>query len=884
MNDYYELQAKQVLREEQQNSIEFKKFKDDIKEQEKKSDGSNTPASRLWKKLVFDSVVDGIKKELADPEWNRNGEAQRAVKRCLNVAVTYKVDRKTKEKIVVKQPEHNFFDIELGVFITLQLMLDNALCPELETTALDKSTGKDRVCHPAVDQDKLFKKVGQRVELNVAFEYVKECFPRYFQILDEMCEGGKDGQPRSSSYYWRYNMNKALRKKADDLRLEGKYEDAERLEWKPFGSDARHVGAWLVTRVIKYAYVKNQSDIPYPLFQQITRQIGPRTKKTFVVLSEQADGYRSTYADSHKDFIKSDQPMLCPPASAENDFYGHWLLGQNLAEPANHKGYLQTSEMMLTYINRLQNVPYKINPFVLKVMNLLNDKNIGLGKFQPHNYVEPQTVAQSLGLVGAYEDQTDAMVSLPKELVKEHSLKRSKNIGNEIGKVQRGRQSKLILQSANELAQHERFYFPYQWDFRGRAYCRCMTSPQPQGSDYSKACLKFSIEQPLVEETSLRYMSIELANNAGQDKKSFGERIDWVTHNQDKIILVAQMMEPNGRFTDALAYLSTVDEPFQFMAACDEYYHCFIKRDRFTTSLRCGVDMSCSAAGIHSGWKLDKQAAELVNVSPGSKPQDLYLGVWNALLEANKKQSPSPIRPQLLTDITDSGYGRKIAKKMIMVFQYSAGLPKQMEEFKNIHDDDSYPLHLRLTEDEITALWKLWPKATSKVMSVDTVIEWFQKRVVELHKEGKTSVLIPNATGAVQVMKYPLYDIRRIQSFHNGRLTFREPTGEADIKAWKRSILANATHMCDSAILVIGLKDFESSFSTVHDAAYTYATDSMTQMLERLKEGFIEAVRFNIWDEFRKINGLDHKDPTTSFPRTKTLILDDVRDSDYLFA
>ena len=409
-----------------------------------------------------------------------------------------------------------------------------------------------------------------------------------------------------------------------------------------------------------------------------------------------------------------------------------------------------------------------------------------------------------------------------------------------------------------------------------------MTSPQPQGTDYSKAAIKFAIEQPLERNTSIRYISIELANNAGKDKVSFSERIDWVANHQKEIILVATMMEPNGRFSDAISFLESLPEPWQFMAAADEYYHCFIKKDRHTTSLRCGVDMSCSAAGIHAGWKLDADAAEVVNVTPGARPQDLYLKVWRKLLEVNKSYH-TPIRPYILDKWTDQGIGRKVAKKMIMVFQYSAGLPKQMQEFKAIHDDDEFPSELRLTEDEVTTLWKIWSKATSAVMSVDTVIDWFQKRVVEIYKSGKTEVLIPNATGAVQVMRYPLYELRRVKSFHNGQLTFREETGEADVKAWKRSILANATHMCDSAILVKALKDFDCSFSTVHDAAYCYATGSMTQMLDRLKDGFKQAVEFNIWDEFRTINGLP-VDANTDFPKTNTLKLKSVLDSDYLFA
>lgn len=881
MNDT-ELQAAQILRERNQNSQQFKKWKDELDLQQKKSDGSNIPIAGQWKKAVLDRIVHNTQKEIEDPEWNRNSEATLAIKRCLNISLTHKIDRKTKEKIVEAAPVQNYFELDVAVFITLQMMLDNAMRPEFSTTINDKGTGKERVCHPKIDQDALFRNVGERVELEVSFNFVNACFPNYFRALDKSCKTNSNTNVKASSANWRFNMKRAMKKKAEALRAAGDYETAEQFEWKPFGSDARHIGAWLVTRCIKYAQVQFRGGEPYDLFQVVKRQITPRKKKSFVTLTEQAFADKQAFAEKHREWIKTDQPMLCPPVSADGDHYGHWLLAENLSHPAEHKGELRISTLMVDYINRLQSVPYKINPFVLAVMDQLAESNQGLGKFQPHRYEEPATVSQSLGLSGDYETNTEAIYTMDKEVVRQARHKRAVEIEEQLNKVNAGRQSKVILESAKDLSQYDRFYYPYQWDFRGRAYCRCMTSPQPQGTDYSKAAIKFADEQPL-DSQSKRYLSIELANNAGKDKVSFGERVEWVTNNLSKICLVATMLQPEGDFSQAISFLKTLPEPWQFLAAADEYYHCFIAKDRQTTSLRCGVDMSCSAAGIHAGWKRDRASAELVNVTPGSKPADLYLNVWKELLAVNQKEG-CPIRPDLLDTWTELGLGRKVAKKMIMVFQYSAGLPKQMQEFREVHESEDFPSHLRLNEAEVTALWKLWTKATSAVMSVDTVIKWFQERVKEIYANGKTEVLIPNATGAVQVMKYPLYELRRVKSFHNGQLTFREPTGEADLKAWKKAVLANATHMVDAALLSIALHDFDCSFSTVHDAAYCYGNSSMTQMLSRLKGGFKQAVEFNIWDEFRKINGLDHTDPTTAFPTTDTLDLDEVLDSDYLFA
>ena len=876
MNDY-EITERQIQRERELNTAAFNKWKEEISDQQKKSDASNTPFARSWKHLIFDLVVKGLQEEIDDPQKVRNSVATKAVRDCIGVSLTYKKDKKTGEKIIEEKQE-NQFDLELAVFVTLQIVLDNALAPELEESVPDKGTNGRRVCHPACDLTGLTNRIGERIEQQIAFKYIEACFPKYFSKLDKAIAGGSDGKPRSSSYYWRFNMTRALKRKADNLRAEGNTKEAEKLEWKPFGSNRKHIGSWLLDGVLKYAWVKSHADAdPHLMFTKVERQLSPTQKGSFVVLSEEADAMREKYLRDHEKFILDDLPMLCPPTEATNENYGSWLLGAQLSKPSEHKGSVHLSEVMLSYINRLQSIPYKINPFVLSVMEHLVKHNEGLGGFNPHHYVEPADVKQSLGVIdtGDYEADGKVLASKGQAFVDARKA-RSEAKAKEVEKVMKGRQALRIYTNGKKLAKDPQFYYPIQWDFRSRCYVRCMTSPQPQGPDFSKACVKFANEQPVDDDTA-RYLAIELANAAGKDKVSFHERIQWVQSNLADIKLVATMMEPDGDPSEAIKCLKDMSEPWAFLAAAEEFYHCCLIGDRQTTSLRCGVDMSCSAAGIHAGWKLDETDAEAVNVTPSSRPQDLYMRAFQALQEVND----GTISPDKLQAWVKSGHARKIAKKMIMVFQYSAGIKKQMQEFDEIHRD--MPSHLQLTTDEQKSLWHLWQKATAKTMSVDSVIAWFQDRVKEIHAEGKTEVLIPNAAGSIQTMKYPKYKSKRVESFHNGRFTESIPTGEADLKAWKRAITANATHMTDAAILCLGLHDFDCSFSTVHDAAYTYASSAMTDMVARLKDGYIKAVEMNIWDEFRKLNDIP-LDKSTGFIQTKTLDLETVRQSKYIFA
>ena len=861
----------QLQREQELNTRAYDKWKRELSEQEQKGDGANTPMARKMKSYYFDDIVRGLQEEIDNPTRVRSSYATNTIRKCLGITLTYKKDKRTGEKILQPKEPTNQFDLELAVFIALQIAMENALMPAMKEKTINRKSGQEVVVYPAGDRASLIEKIAKRVEQQIYFAYVEKCFPAYFETIEKSCSGGGD-IPRSSSHYFRFNMMRALKNKAEALRKEGKNIEADAMEFKPFGADRKHIGSWLLSGLIKYSQ----------LFTEETINLDGKTQQVYVVLSESAKQYSARYIAEQKRIVIDDMPMLCPPVAATDEHFGSWLLSSEILTPLEHKGALKISPQMKDYINHLQRVKYQVNPFIYQLLEYLHKRNGKLGKFIPHEYEEPMDLAQALGVVrrGDYEAETSELVAKGdafKQAKKQKSLAKAK----QLRLVEKGRRSKQIFRALTDLHDKEGFYYPHMWDFRGRAYCLCKTSPEPQGMDYQKAAVMFAEPQPIDARTKF-WLSVEIANNAGVDKVSFSERIKWVEQHQSEITLVATMFR-TGFEQEAISYLDTIDNPFQFAAACEEYYSCFIAKDRKTTTIRVGVDMSCSAAGIHAGWKLDAYDAEAVNITPSNAPEDLYKRVWDALVENNKKHRPySPIRSQRLTALTEEGYGRKISKKMIMVFQYSAGIKKQMSEFYKIHDD--LPEHLQLDKDEVKAFRELWTKTTSETMSVDSVIAWFQARVEEIYKSGKTEVLIPNATGSVQVMKYPLMKkVRQVQSFHNGRFTEYEDTGKPDIKAWKRAITANATHMTDSAIMAIALHDFPYAFSTIHDAAHTYATEAMDLMTDRLKDGYVQAVGMDIWDKFREINGLPIE-PATDFPKTNTLNLEDVRHSDYIFA
>jgi DNA-directed RNA polymerase len=91
----------------------------------------------------------------------------------------------------------------------------------------------------------------------------------------------------------------------------------------------------------------------------------------------------------------------------------------------------------------------------------------------------------------------------------------------------------------------EKFYFPHNVDFRGRAY------PIPPnlnhiGDDLSRGLLMFDEAKPLGEH-GLRWLKIHCANLAGYDKASFAERVAFIDeHIEDVFDSADKPLEVRG--------------------------------------------------------------------------------------------------------------------------------------------------------------------------------------------------------------------------------------------------------------------------------------------------------------------------------------------------
>ena len=197
----------------------------------------------------------------------------------------------------------------------------------------------------------------------------------------------------------------------------------------------------------------------------------------------------------------------------------------------------------------------------------------------------------------------------------------------------------------------DKFYLPWSYDYRGRCY-PVAAFLTPQDTDFGKSLLRF-YQESFVDETAIDWLKFHVATQFGLDKAPIKERIKWVEDNEELITKIATHPIENQHEWEV------ADEPWQFLAACEEYYACVIDCSRHYTGLPIAVDATCSGLQILAGLARDASTAKLVNVLPSDKPQDAY----KVIADASK-----PNIPECLNDVCD----RKCTKRTVMTVPYNA--------------------------------------------------------------------------------------------------------------------------------------------------------------------------------------------------------------------
>jgi DNA-directed RNA polymerase len=350
----------------------------------------------------------------------------------------------------------------------------------------------------------------------------------------------------------------------------------------------------------------------------------------------------------------------------------------------------------------------------------------------------------------------------------------------------------------------DKFFIPWSFDYRGRAY-PIPAFLTPQDTDFGKSLLKFHNQAFMTPEAE-QWLSFQCATTYGLDKASMPERMTWTLENQDLIKRIAE--DPIGNLSE----WEGADEPWTFLAACDEYYHCVIKCDRNYTNSCIAVDATCSGLQILAGLSRDLSCARLVNVLPSDRPQDAY----EVIADEAKPHVPVHLQPYM---------DRKTTKRTVMTVPYNAkpfsnrGYIREALKEKGIE----------VEKEDLTAVVKAVRDAMNVIVPGPMrVMKWIESEVAAAIDRGAAELSWVTPSGFVVTQKLMKKNVKIVELQLLGRCQITVADGDTntvDKKHHKNATAPNLIHSLDASLLHLSATRFNAPISLIHDSVLCRATD-----------------------------------------------------------
>jgi len=499
-------------------------------------------------------------------------------------------------------------------------------------------------------------------------------------------------------------------------------------------------------------------------------------------------------------------PMLIEPNDWTNERCGGYILnevmrGHDLVRRGNPTCI--QGEKPLEFLNRIQKVSYCLNPFIVGVAEKLDELERPVGKFLPivHYPLPPKPVDIA--------ENEEARKSYRREAAEVRNKQ-----ANEFRKSCRTR---MTMEAVQRFKNRKKFYIPWSFDYRGRAY-PIPAFLTPQDTDFGKSLLR-SYEQSYMTPEAEDWLAFQVATTYGLDKATMQERLQWVKDNITFIKRVA---------TDPIGFLSeweAADEPWQFLAACEEYYHCVVVCDRSHTGLFVATDATCSGLQILAGLARDRSTAQLVNVLPGDKPQDAY----KVVAEQAKPYSPKSIRPHM---------DRKTVKRVVMTVPYNAKPFSNRGYIKDALKEKG----IEIDKDDLTKTVKAVRDAMEVVVPGPmAVMSWIEDEVSKAIDRGESKLTWVTPSGFVvnqKLMKKQTVQVE-LQLMGRCKLTVAtDDTNKVDKQHHKNATAPNLIHSLDASLLHLSALRFNAPIALIHDSVLCRATD-MSMLSSIVRETYM---------------------------------------------
>ena len=255
----------------------------------------------------------------------------------------------------------------------------------------------------------------------------------------------------------------------------------------------------------------------------------------------------------------------------------------------------------------------------------------------------------------------------------------------------------------------------------------------------------------------------------------------------------------------------TVDEPWQFLAACEEYYAVVIAETRTTTGLPVATDATCSGLQILAGLARDKSTASLVNVIPSEKPQDAY----QVIADQSRPHIPERLQPY---------WDRKKTKRCVMTIPYNAKPFSNRQYIRDAFED----IDVEVENDELTQIVQAVRNAMEEVVPGPMkVMRWIETEVSNAIKKGADQLIWITPSGFRVTQRLMKMNTKVVDLQLLGRVQIRIAEGEkgVDAKHHKNATAPNLIHSLDASLLHIAATQFHAPISLIHDSVLCRATD-----------------------------------------------------------
>jgi DNA-directed RNA polymerase len=502
----------------------------------------------------------------------------------------------------------------------------------------------------------------------------------------------------------------------------------------------------------------------------------------------------------------------------------------------------------IAFLNQIQKVAYCINPFIYGVAADLQGKGVAVGKFIP--IVELPLPNKPFDIDTNYDSRHDwRRQAAETHNINAHSFKASCR-------------TRMTMQVAERFKNRDRFYLPWSFDYRGRAY-PVPAFLTPQDTDFGKSLIRFA-DGSFVTPEAESWLAFQVATTYGLDKAPMAERLAWVQANLTLIEQIAA--DPIG----CLPEWEAADEPWQFLAACEEYYACVIDCSRNFTSLMVATDATCSGLQILAGLARDASTARLVNVLPSDAPQDAY----KAVAEAAKADCPEQWREHI---------DRGVAKRLVMTIPYNAKFKSNWNYVNEALTHKTKGKGLDVPKEDVTVITHALREAVFKLFpGPKLVMEWIEKEVAKAVKSGSTELTWTTPSGFVVTQKLMKPEMERLQLQLLGKVqqitVSCRDSDDVDINKHKAATSPNLIHSLDASLLHLSATRFNAPIALIHDSVLCRATDMSVLSTIVRETYFFMFSESNYLKEFASQIGAE-----TDPPMVDTLEPSTVIESTYFF-